>query len=111
MKTRILFFVALLIVIVYCLFYIWSMSQSDYGRNCLSGFSIEKNIKGIASYYNNIGKAEIKESDIEITNVIKGEGSGYDYEYSILDGRASGFATGNNCGYEEISPKSSELLK
>ncbi len=110
MRKRRLFYVISIALSVFSIFYALSEDRAEYEQNCLSGFNEKNNMAGIVDYYNGRKIALINEKQVLIRNVRPNEYGAYDYEYSILGGTASGFATGNNCGHEEISPKGPELL-
>lgn len=110
MSKRRLFYVISIALSAFSIFFASSARKAEYERNCLSGFSEKNNRAGIAGYYNSRNIIRINEHQVLISNVRANEYGTYDYEYSVVGGMASGFATGNNCGHEEISPKGPELL-
>lgn len=111
MKKRRLFYVICIALSVLPIFYVAGAYQAEYERKCLSGFSEKNNKAGIADYYSMTTTADITDSQVSISHVRPNDYGTYDYEYSVLDGRGSGFATGNNCGHEEVNPKEPVLLK
>ncbi len=111
MRKRRLFCAVSIAFGVLSFLYVFRAHQAEYERNCLSGFSERNNKAGIIDYYSKRTDVHITESQVSISRVEANDYGTYDYEYSVLGGWSSGFATGNNCGNEEISPKGPEQLK
>ncbi|MGF6158923.1 hypothetical protein M2267_004191 [Ensifer sp. KUDG1] len=111
LKKRRLFYVVCVALSVLSISYVFSAQQAEYERKCLSGFSEKNNKAGIVDYYKDWTTIDITEDQVAISRVEQNEYGTYDYEYSVLGGRGSGFATGNNCGHEEISPEGPVPLK